>query len=162
MDCLPQTVQAALQAQQPVRIICERFRCGGGKRHRTLPIYGDMKSALESQKQEREEKYPALEWVFHDGCGQRLRTFYKAWNSACRRAKLSGQLFHDLRRSAVRNMVRAGIPEKVAMAISGHRTRHVFDRYNIVTDKDLGRSGGEDERIPRFSSQQLQVVATSA
>src|ERR1019366_4730374 len=104
----------------------EKITVAGGKRHRTLPIYGDMKSALESQKQEREEKYPALEWVFHDGCGQRLRTFYKAWNSACRRAKLSGQLFHDLRRSAVRNMVRAGIPEKVAMAISGHRTRHVF------------------------------------
>lgn len=107
------------------------------KHHRTLPIYGEMKAALERQKVERDEKYPALQWVFHDGSGRRLRTFYKAWNSACDRAKLGGQLFHDLRRSAVRNMVRAGIPEKVAMAISGHRTRHVFDRYNIVTDKDL-------------------------
>ena len=121
------------------------------KRHRTLPIYGDMKSALESQKQEREEKYPALEWVFHDGCGQRLRTFYKAWNSACQRAKLSGQLFHDLRRSAVRNMVRAGIPEKVAMAISGHRTRHVFDRYNIVTDKDLAAAA---EKLSEYMASQ--------
>jgi integrase len=108
-----------------------------GKKHRTLPIYGEMAEALRHQKAERDENYPQLEWVFHDGNGNRLRTFYKAWKSACERGKLDGQLFHDLRRSAVRNMVRAGIPEKMAMAISGHRSRHVFDRYNIVTDKDL-------------------------
>ena len=94
------------------------------KKHRVLPIYGEMNDALKHQETERDEKYAGLEWVFHDGGGQRLRTFYKAWRSVCDRAKLDGQLFHDLRRSAVRNMVRAGIPEKIAMAISGHRTRH--------------------------------------
>jgi integrase len=69
--------------------------------------------------------------------GQRIFKFDDAWRTACRKAGYPGVLIHDLRRSGVRALVRSGTLESVAMRISGHETRSIFDRYNITSDQNL-------------------------
>lgn len=112
---------------------------------RTLPIYGEMREWLSIEKEIRDQQFPTCPYVFQRH-GLTIKDFRTAWEQACERAKVPGLLFHDLRRTAVRNMVRAGIPEKVAMQISGHKTRSVFDRYNIVSDRDLREAAAKMER----------------
>lgn len=106
---------------------------------RTLPIVGEMLESLRTLKVDHTEKWPNESHVFLNGEGMPLayHMMRKVWNAACTRAGLPGLLFHDLRRSAVRKLRRAGVTQKVAREFSGHKTDSVFDRYNISDFDDL-------------------------
>lgn len=112
-------------------------------RGRSIPLNAELLEIFRMQKSIRDTRHTRCEWVFFDEAGNRIRDFRGAWNAACKRAGIvdaKGKvtaLYHDLRRTGVRNLVRAGVTEHTAMQISGHRTRSVFDRYDIVDERDM-------------------------
>jgi len=93
----------------------------------------------------KEREYPKCEYVFFreavsptgEILGQPIKNFQAARRTAYKKAKLSGKVFHDLRRSGVRNLVWSGVLETVTMRISGQKIRSIFQRYNITNEDDL-------------------------
>jgi integrase len=106
---------------------------------RLIPLTPELHATLQQLAEHRDPNNPYV-FTYH---GKPIKTFNNSWVVACKAAGLTDangkptKLFHDLRRTGVRNLVRAGVPELIAMKISGHRTRSVFDRYNITTEEDL-------------------------
>jgi integrase len=104
---------------------------------RSVPILdGDMRDLLLASKKERDELWPDSPWVFNRG-GQQIKDFRGGWVNACKEAGVPDLNFHDLRRTAVRNMRRDGVPQVIRMKISGHKTDSMERRYNIVDGDDL-------------------------
>jgi len=129
---------------------------------RMFPLTPDLRAVLEAQQARGEAIQAAtgriVPWVFCREDGAPVGDFKKAWATACVAAgffevragrepgtsrKIPTRLFHDFRRSAVRNLIRAGIPETTAMELTGHRTRAVFKRYAIVDEGMLREAGAK-------------------
>ena len=82
------------------------------------------------------KKERLISFVFHRN-GRPIKDFRKAWADACQAAGVPGMIPHDLRRTAVRNLERAGVSRSAAMKLTGHKTESVYRRYAIVSEGDL-------------------------
>jgi len=107
---------------------------------RVIPIEGPLKELIEKRWQVRgftlsNGNTAISSYVFHRKGNPYVDT-RKAWKTACEKAGYPGKLIHDLRRTAARNFTRAGVPETVAMSITGHKTTSMFQRYNITSQED--------------------------
>ena len=125
-----------------LRLEPEETKNGDG---RQFPLIPELRAVLEAQRARVDAIQQAtgqvIPWVFCRDDGAPVGDFKKAWTTARKHAGLPGRLFHDFRRTAVRNLIRAGIPETVAMKLTGHRTRAVFQRYAIVEEGMLQEAG---------------------
>jgi integrase len=102
------------------------------KRPRTLPLEDTLKDIIERRIKARDIACP---YVFHRK-GKPIKSFRKAFQAAAKAATLTGLVPHDMRRSAIRNFRKAGLSESDGMKLSGHRTRSVYDRYDIIDEAD--------------------------
>jgi integrase len=107
---------------------------------RIFPFTAELRKLLKAQRAKTDRLQKAkgiiIPWVFHRD-GKQIKEFRRSWKTACKQAGLPGKIPHDFRRTAVRNLVRSGVPESIAMQMTGHKTRCVFDRYDIVDESDL-------------------------
>lgn len=129
---------------------------------RSVVIAAELAEVIERRKAARSFKKPdsttaVSEFIFHRA-GERICEFRKAWASACKKAGCAGRLFHDLRRSGVRQMIRSGVPQNVAMKISGHATTAMFRRYDVCNEADLKTAA---EMVQKYNAAQSANAAQS-
>jgi len=117
----------------PSETIRLRIENSKTKETRVLPLVDEVLEIIERARATRSLACP---FVFALD-GKKLPSFRKAWAAACKASGQRGLVIHDLRRSAVRNLVRAGVSEHDAMEFTGHKTRAIFDRYDVVGADDL-------------------------
>ena len=118
---------------------------------RILPISQPIAEALARRRARRD---PDSLLVFHRD-GIPVRRWRTAWRTACQAAGVPTRFLHDCRRTAARNLIRANVPERVAMLLTGHKSRAIFDRYNIIHEQELLDAG---DQLVAYLAQQAQAT----
>ena len=118
---------------------------------RILPISQPIAEALARRRARRDPDSPL---VFHRD-GIPIRRWRTAWRTACQAASVPTRFLHDCRRTAARNLIRASVPERVAMLLTGHKTRAIFDRYNIINEQELLEAG---DQLVAYLAQHAQAT----
>ena len=114
---------------------------------RILPMSQPIAEALARRRARRDPDSPL---VFHrDGIPVRR------WRTACQATGVPTRFLHDCRRTAARNLIRASVPERVAMLLTGHKTRAIFDRYNIINEQELLEAG---DQLVAYLAQHAQAT----
>jgi integrase len=119
-------------------------------------IHPELSAAIDAQRaytdRIQRETGQVIPWVFHRRGRHFGRAFWHQWKKACESVGLAGRIPHDFRRTAVRNLVQeAGVSERVAMRLTGHLTRSIFDRYHVVNDEDLKLAVGKLAAAPSLA-----------
>jgi len=153
---------------------------------RCVPLTGELKHIMERRKQDRFVDGVLTGFVFHRH-GEPIGEFKKSWSTACvtaglgamacprcgeppqegqktrckkcrRQRTYTGKIFHDFRRTAARNLLRAGVGEKTCMEILGHKTRSMFDRYNITSERDLSEAMEKLEKFHQVTAEKIVSI----
>ena len=119
---------------------------------RILPISHPIAEALARRRARRNPDSPL---VFHRD-GIPIRRWRTAWRTACQAAGVPTRFLHDCRRTAARNLIRASVPERVAMLLTGHKSRAIFDRYNIINEQELLDAG---DQLVAYLAQHAQATS---
>lgn len=146
---------------------------------RTLPygVLPELVDLINTRRKITEEatrkKHRVVAHVFHRGGGLIPYTsFRRRWIKACVAVGLGEEVKnetgeselrafripHDYRRSAARNLSRAGVPEKVIMQLCGWKTRTVFDRYRIVAERDLSEGLAKLAQVPQSPKKPSKIT----
>lgn len=126
------------------------------KETRYIHLDNELLEIFQEQRAKQKKAGTLGHWVFPNRSGKGpITDFRKVWNRAFKELGIERRTFHDFRRTAARNLVRARIPEKVAMQITGHKTRLIFDRYNITSENDLKEAS---ERLDKYINEQATVT----
>jgi hypothetical protein len=130
---------------------CAGTRSIGTRTLRNAPLYGELRAGFELAYSARDPQCPfVVSWKGHG-----ITEVKTAWKKARERAGVPALLIHDLRRTAVLNMIRAGISEKRAMEISGHKTNSMFKRYDITDERDIQ---ADEERLARYPDEKAKLA----